>query len=217
DQLRLERKRLPILRGSLVPAAEAGEGDAEITVHLRLSGRQRERPLIARHGLAEAALLQTDVGEHEMSGGVFRAQVCRLHEVSGGIVVAAERSQHLRQVEMAVGIAAVAREGLADEIERGVVATDPECDHAKEMERVDVIAIEGQHVTAEPLGLGDLAGSEMVHRHREQVAGERAGTGWRRGRTAALAALTGCPSILTVHGRAGAPKRAPPRISLPAP
>src|SRR5262249_27351924 len=131
-----------------------------------------------------------------MRGGVITAQFGRLREVDGGLVEAADRAQHLRQVEMTIGVTAFKRERPPDELDRGVVAADRKRDEAEEVVSIGRTAVEGQHIAAEPFGLGDLPGGEMVCCRRKQVAGERARGGRRYERATVFAALAGRPPIL---------------------
>src|SRR4029453_2967773 len=138
-----------------------------------------------------------EVGKCQVSGRVVAPQLGRLREVRGSFLDAPKGAQHLRHVERAIRVAVVQREGAADELERGVVPGALICDQAEKMERMRMVAVEGEHVAAGPFGLIESAGAEMRQRGREQIAGERAGTGWR---CAARAALARRAPILAVHG-----------------
>src|SRR5882672_9584315 len=74
-ELRLQRQRAAILLYCFVPVSEAGERDPEIAMALRRRALQRERASIARRCFGEAALLQVNVSEREMSGHVVVAQL----------------------------------------------------------------------------------------------------------------------------------------------
>ncbi len=174
--VRLQRQRATILRHRLVPVSKAGECDTEIAVALGRRALQRERAPIARRCFGEAALLQVDVGEREMSGRVVAAQLGRPRQMRDRLLRAPERAQHLRHVELTVRIAAIERKRAADEIERGVGATRLVRDQAEEVERMRMVAVEGEHIAAGPLGLVEPPGLKVLDGSGEQVAGKRART-----------------------------------------
>jgi hypothetical protein len=117
-----------------------------------------------------------NVSEREMSGGVVAAQLGCAREMRDRVIDAPKCAQHLRHVELAVGIAAIERKGAADEIERSVGAARLVRDQAEQVERIRMIAVESQHVAAGALGLVEPPGLEVLDGSGEQVAGERAGT-----------------------------------------
>src|SRR5205814_5163384 len=109
---------------------------------------QRERAPIAWRCVGEETLLQVDVGEREMSGRVVAAQLGGPRQMRDRLLAAPERAQHLRNVELTVRIAPIERQRAADEIERGVGAARLVRDQAKQMKRIRMVAVEGEHIAA---------------------------------------------------------------------
>jgi hypothetical protein len=186
------------MRRGFVPLSERSKRHAEVAMGFRWHRPDRERMPIVPRRLVMAAMLQVRVGEREMRAGVVAPQLGDLREMPDRLVEPPERAQDLPHVEMAVGVAPVDRDRLADQLERSIVAADAGHDHAKQMQRIRMIAVEREGIAAQPLGFVELSGLEMPDRAREQVAGKRARA--RPGRhDAALAPLCGRASILAIH------------------
>jgi hypothetical protein len=131
---------------------------------------------IALRGFGEAAQLRVNVGECEVSGRVVAAQLGCPRQVRDVLLGAPERAQHLCHVEFTVRIATIEGKRAADEIEGAVGVARLVRDQPKQMERMRVIAVEGEHVAAGALGFVEAPGLKVLDGSREQVAAKRAGT-----------------------------------------
>ena len=119
-------------------------------------------------------MLHIDVAERHTGGRMIAVKCCCLDKVCGRIVKRPKGAQDLRDVDMAIGIAAVQCQRGLEKLAGCVEASKLKADHAHQVVRVRIAVINRQQFPGGAFGVLQVACAKM-----RQGLGEQAG-GWRR-------------------------------------
>lgn len=150
---RLETNRLPIIPDRLLHSAEVAEGVAEVVVGFGIAGPPREGAPKLPLCLVKLALLlervaEIVVGFHMIGIEPYGSPVMRLC-----LAHATESVESGAEIAVEIRDAIIAREGLADQVDRGLVVPRFMGDDAEEMQAIGVVRISRKDLPVNALGL----------------------------------------------------------------
>ncbi len=171
----IERQNLAIMCNRRIPAPLLGEHIGEVESGCRGMRAQRERALVAGHGLGRPALLAAHIAEIEMRKRIIAADRDRALQMQGDIIEAAQRAVGQRDVVVIFRLVIAGGDRLRDQFRCRLGIALRQRDQSQIVQAVGMIWRKRQHVAVAPLGLGECAFLMKRHRCREKLGKRAAG------------------------------------------